>query len=105
VYNRWSARVFSDDATTTIVLMGEIDLTAAPRLRLMISDALADEPAHLVVDLSATTFMDSTGLQVLVVARQTTRLLNIDLTIVPGPQNVMRVLQIAGLDDQLDLGS
>jgi anti-sigma B factor antagonist len=48
---------------------GEIDLFTAPRFEAFLTAALRDHP-HLVVDLRAVGFMDSTGLRALLHARR-----------------------------------
>jgi len=101
VFDRWSTQVSTDEGTTTIALIGEIDLVAAPDVRTYISGALANNPQRLVIDLSGTTFIDSTGVQAIVVANQTTRLLRVELVLIPGPPSVMRTLELAGLVDLL----
>lgn len=101
MFNRWSTQVSNDDGTTTIALTGEIDLVAAPEVRTYVSGALAKNPRRLAIDLGGVTFLDSTGVQVLVVARQTTRLLNVEFVVTPGPPQVMRTLELAGLFDLL----
>jgi anti-anti-sigma factor len=98
---RWSAQVHGDDGVTTIALAGEIDLVAAPEVRTYVSGALAESPRRLVIDLSNVTFIDSTGVQALVVAHQTTRLLKVELVLVPGQPQVMRTLELAGVEDLL----
>ena len=98
VTDAWSAHVFSSGDTTTVVLLGEIDLAAAPEIRRTIANALVSNPARLVIDLSGTTFIDSSGLQALLIAQQTTRLLTVELSIVATTPHVRRVFESAGLD-------
>ena len=52
----------------TVTISGEIDIATSQAMR----DALATGPgrAHLEVDLSAVTFMDASGIGVLLTARQ-----------------------------------
>jgi anti-sigma B factor antagonist len=45
--------------------IGELDLTTAPMLAKAADEELALEPASLVVDLSPTTFLDSSGARAL----------------------------------------
>ncbi|MFI0351750.1 STAS domain-containing protein [Actinomadura sp. 9N407] len=51
---------------TVVKISGEIDVFTSPRLREMLLDIIDSGAAHLVVDLSEVTFLDSTGLGVLV---------------------------------------
>jgi anti-anti-sigma factor len=49
-----------------IALSGEVDLYTAPEFKQQLIDAVAEGAKHVVVDLSKTTFIDSTTLGVLV---------------------------------------
>jgi anti-sigma B factor antagonist len=59
------ATVVDVDGTRRVVVRGEIDLTTAPQLTAAI-DAAIDGASHVEVDFSNTTFMDSSGVAVLV---------------------------------------
>lgn len=51
---------------TVVKISGEIDVFTSPRLREMLLDIIDNGGLHLVVDLGEVTFLDSTGLGVLV---------------------------------------
>ncbi|MFC5752109.1 STAS domain-containing protein [Actinomadura rugatobispora] len=51
---------------TVVTISGEIDVFTSPRLRERLLDIIDNGALHLVVDLSEVTFLDSTGLGVLV---------------------------------------
>jgi anti-sigma B factor antagonist len=51
---------------TVVKISGEIDVFTSPRLREELLDIIEDGALHLVVDLGDVTFLDSTGLGVLV---------------------------------------
>ena len=54
------------DQAVTVVIAGELDHCAAPQIRAMLDDVLADEDImHLTLDLENLTFMDSSGIGVL----------------------------------------
>lgn len=46
---------------TVLCLAGELDIATTSTLRSAVDEALAATPARLVLDLSATVFLDSTG--------------------------------------------
>ncbi len=86
------------DAQTTVVSVeGDLDLSTAPRLKWMLVDALEQGHRRLIVDLSATTFMDSTALGVLVAVWR--RLESGErLTIVCTSPDVLKIFEYAGMD-------
>lgn len=49
---------------------GELDLVTSPRVRQRVHDAVAEGRRHLVLDLSAVRFCDSSGVGVLIAARR-----------------------------------
>ncbi|WP_026415170.1 STAS domain-containing protein [Actinomadura oligospora] len=51
---------------TVVKISGEIDVFTSPRLRESLLDIIDNGGLHLVVDLGEVTFLDSTGLGVLV---------------------------------------
>jgi anti-anti-sigma factor len=50
---------------TMITLAGELDVVCADAFKRKFAEATEDEPAHVVLDLRELTFMDSTGLALL----------------------------------------
>jgi anti-sigma B factor antagonist len=93
-------RVLSDGATVTIALAGEIDVNVADELSEAVSEALAAEPEVVVVDLSAATFLDSAGVGALVTLNNAAVAAGVPtVQLKNGPSNVMRVLELVGLDD------
>ena len=55
---------------TTASLRGDLDLATASRLRSQLESLVAERPSQLVIDLDAVTFVDATGLAVLVGTQQ-----------------------------------
>lgn len=86
-----------DPQTTMVSVQGDLDLSTAPRLKWMLVDALEQRGSRLVVDLSATTFMDSTALGVLVAIWR--RLEDGErLTVVCTKPDVLKIFEYAGMD-------
>jgi anti-sigma B factor antagonist len=86
-----------DERTTIVAVEGELDLARAPSLKWALIDALEAGRNHLVVDLSATTFMDSTGLGVLVgVNRSLTT--EARLAIVCPRASLLKIFELSGMD-------
>jgi anti-anti-sigma factor len=81
----------------------EVDLATAPALRDELLGALNRDGVHLVVDALDVRFMDSSGVNALVRARDRAAALDGSLHVVTGSPGVRRVLQITGLDERLGL--
>jgi anti-anti-sigma factor len=100
----YSIRVDSRDGTTTIRLTGEIDIAAGRDVRAAIADSILGDPLdRLVIDLTDTTFLDSTGINALVLARHAARFAAAVLEVTAGPPSVMRVLELSGLQRFLNV--
>jgi anti-sigma B factor antagonist len=94
------------DDLALIVVSGELDYGASPRLRARISTHIDGGTRHLVLDLSEVTFIDSTAIGVLVAAA--TRLResergSLRAVCADGNARVLRIFDIAGVADVLDL--
>jgi anti-sigma B factor antagonist len=90
---------------TTIVLGGELDLRAAPALRDALRRAIERREKHLIVDLTDATFMDSTAIGALLVASAHVRDARGRLELICANRNVLRTLEIAGLERHISLAA
>ena len=95
--------VSSTDARTRIAPSGELDIATTPALEQAIADATAKPGAELVLDLRELTFMDSTGLRTLAQTNARAEEDGFTLSIVRGPRQIERVLEISGLGALLPL--
>jgi anti-anti-sigma factor len=87
----------------TLALTGELDLDSANKLEEAVREVCASG-AGLVIDLRKVTFMDSTGLRVLIVAGTLCEEKGHELRIIPG-EDIQRVLEMTGLDRVLPFTS
>jgi anti-sigma B factor antagonist len=89
----------SEQGSVTVVhVEGEIDVYTAPLLREVLDKQVAAGRTNLVVDLEKVTFMDSTGLGVLVGRLKLVRGQNGALRIVSAQERILKVFKITGLD-------
>ena len=93
----------TDDAGVRVVLSGELDIGSAPEVEQVLQQVEADGAPDLTIDLRALTFMDSTGLRMLVAADKRARDEGRSLRIIRGPAPVQRILDLTGLGDKLPL--
>ena len=86
-----------------LALAGEFDLSNAAQVEDALKEIEHEHPPLLVLDLRELTFMDSTGLRVMVSADARAREDSRRLAVVQGPESVHRVFRITGLDDHLEM--
>lgn len=87
-----------DVGTLTVVqVAGEIDVASADRLRERVGLVLSRGRTDLVVDLTGVTFMDSTGLGLLVGTLKRVRLAGGRLQLVVDSERLLKVFRITGL--------
>ncbi len=92
----------SDDGINTVVVVGELDFATTSVLAERLSRA-ADRGSALLVDLSGCTFIDSTGISMLLNAcRRQTRAREGMAVICPNP-TPLRVFEITGTVDTLQV--
>ena len=86
------------DGYAVVELRGELDVSSASSLRERLLGILADQAPNLILDLSRLTFIDSTGISVLLAAERRAHELGGSLSLA-GPQKIVtRVLHITSLD-------
>lgn len=85
----------SNTQVVTVVVVGEVDISNATQLSAAGLSALESGAAELVIDLTAVTFMDSTGLGRLVRVLRAARPTPVQL-LVTHP-HVLRLFEVTGL--------
>lgn len=89
------------DEAAVLALSGELDIASAPDFERALADLDGSEAtSRLVLDLSELTFMDSTGLRALLLARQRAVESDRELILRPGPRQVQRVFELSGTLDR-----
>lgn len=86
-----------DTRTAAVAVRGELDLSTAPQLKWTLMDALEEGRSGLIVDLSCTTFMDSTALGVLVGVNRSLDA-GARMAIVCASPELLRIFELAGMD-------
>jgi anti-sigma B factor antagonist len=80
---------------------GEIDLATVDCIRRHIDQCVADGCKRVVLDLRDVTFMDSTGLHLILETAAAARAAEWELRLIEGPVRVERVFQLSGIRDAL----
>jgi anti-sigma B factor antagonist len=87
----------SDDQYV-ISLAGEVDLYTAPEFKQQLLDVIDQGAKEVIVDLTNTTFIDSTTLGVLVGGVKRLRTNEGQLALVCNDRNITKIFEITGLD-------
>ena len=78
---------------------GELDLYTSPKLKDALQGLLREGHARLIINLSDTTYMDSTTLRILTAVRQQAREAGGNLGLVYTQPSIDRLMTITGLKD------
>ena len=94
----------AENRQLTITLTGELDHHAAKGLMEAIDRCMEQNlPVKTLLDLGGLTFMDSSGIAVVLRAKRRMEALAGALVVVNIPRQAARVLETAGLDQYVDL--
>jgi anti-sigma B factor antagonist len=89
------------ESKNVLPLEGEIDLRVSPEISAKFNELIADRPGRLVVDLAKVTYIDSSGLAVLVNAMQDVEDYGGRFALASVQDNVRLILESTRLDQVL----
>ena len=95
--------VLRNGTSARIAPAGELDIATAPELEQAIADVARNGAAELVLDLRGLTFMDSTGLRMLLQTNAQAAEQGFELSIWRGSRQIDKLFSVTGLDDLLPL--
>jgi anti-sigma B factor antagonist len=81
--------------------VGELDLATVPLVDAQLAELWSVGFKQLILDLREVRFLDSTGIRMLYSWETRAKNDGVAFSVIPGPQAVQRVLEIAGVDDRL----
>src|SRR4051794_6000659 len=93
--------VRENGTTTQLVAGGEWDLAEQPTARKAIKAAVQRCPECLVLDLSQLSFIDSSGIHMVLELHSRCTAHNIRLVIIPGARAIQRPFEVCGLIERL----
>lgn len=88
-----------------VTVAGEVDLATSPLLRERLDAHLEAGRSSLILDLSGTTFLDSTGLGVLVNVLKRCRQAGGELHLVVVEPRILKLFAITGLQDTFSISA
>lgn len=89
--------VRTEGGTTIVVLSGDVDLDSSPKVRSVLLESV-DNKCGVLVEMSAVSYIDSSGVASLVEAYQSARRGSTLFALVAVSDAAMRVLELARLD-------
>jgi anti-sigma B factor antagonist len=89
------------DGRHRLVLTGELDLAPAAELESMLLRLCAGGTKQIALDLSKLRFMGSTGLRLVLLARELCEQHGYEFLLIAGPANIQRMFEMTGLLDVL----
>ena len=95
--------VWPDGDVVHVCPVGEIDLDTVSEVRDRIYELRAAGFKRLILDLRAVTFLDSTGIRLVLEADASARADGLDFGLIEGPAKVQRALEVTGLRSALPL--
>jgi anti-sigma B factor antagonist len=94
----FSCEVHRNGTTAWVHPAGDLDLDTVHRVESALAELREEGCSNLVLDLRALTFMDSTGLRLVIRWHTAARGEGFQFAIVPGPEVVQRVFRLTGMD-------
>lgn len=91
------------DNRVVITATGELDVSSSTILKSELSDHIAQGRTNVIIDMSNVTFVDSSGLSVLVTGLKRTVESGGSLRLVITADSVLRIFQITALDQAFDI--
>ncbi len=92
----------SESADLLLSIAGELDLNTVPELARRVEDGLGEEVGRVTLDLSELTFMDSSGLRLLIELNQRAGRDDWELRLIaPKHESASAVLRLTGADAAL----
>lgn len=89
--------VRADAASVIVRMAGELDLEVAGGVAAAVEDLL-DGSCHVVLDLRELSFLDSSGIHMLVAAQRSAERRHRAVSLIRGPRQVQRALELTGTE-------
>jgi anti-anti-sigma factor len=101
--NELRCEVVRDGQAAWVQPVGELDLDSVHHVEAALDELRGDGCPDVVLDLRGLTFMDSTGLRLVIRWDNAAREAGFRFEIVPGSDMVQRVFRLTGMDDHLNV--
>lgn len=86
-------------------LAGELDAHSAPLVQEALTNEASDDSARVVLDFTDVSFMDSSGLRIMIGESTRRRAVGGSFVLASVPRPVSRLLDVSGVSDHLEIES
>lgn len=100
---QFNVTIETNPGSYTVALSGELDIATADQLTSALEGVSPASGERLVIDLTSVSFMDSTGLRVLIAANGSAADGGYELFIVTGDSPAKRVLELTRMDEHMQV--
>ena len=97
----FSVETARNDDRLAIIATGELDMSTADKLDDAVRAAETTDAKRIIIDLSEVTFMDSSGLKLLLEANARSQANSNRLRLIRGPRRVQRVFEMTKTEEKL----
>jgi anti-sigma B factor antagonist len=99
--SEFRVEVEPDRDVVRVCPVGELDLSTVGEVRAQLDELRSAGFSRLILDLRRATFLDSSGVRLAFDVHAASVAAGTEFAIVPGPEDVQRTFEVAGLSDQL----
>ena len=100
-WNPFRCEVIPEGDAVRVRPVGELDIATVEEVARPVRELLEAGFVELVLDLSEVTFIDSSGIRMVLDAREGARRKGVALSLLPGPPVVQRSFELTGLAQTL----
>lgn len=86
-----------------VSVSGEVDVSCADELRTKLQEALSDNIKQLIIDIEYMSYIDSTGIGVLVGMAHQATTCGVKTQVIHPQRNVLRILSMLGVCEELGI--
>lgn len=92
-----------EDTQGMVSVFGEVDVSCADELRSKLQEALSDNIKQLIIDIEHMSYIDSTGIGVLVGMAHQATTCGVNTQVIHPQRNVLRILSMLGVCEELGI--
>lgn len=98
-----SNSIIEMEKTSMVSIKGEIDIYSIEKLREIIEEKIRTQAPEIILDCSELSYMDSTGMGVLIELRNKTKEMGQKIIMINPRPNIKKLLSLTGVDKIIEI--